>query len=418
MNHPTLATDIKCTGCMACVDACPTKALSSIYNEEGHLSYHCDTSKCILCHQCERACPVVSNFEYRLNGESTFYAAWCKDDAIRAKSSSGGAFAAMAACIIDRDGYVVGASNEGVCDIRHIVINNINDLHKLQGSKYTQSDANGIYKATLNLLREGNLVLFSGTGCQVAGLLSFLKRKKYSGQLITVDLVCGGVPSHLLIDKFIINEPYAVRKVVSFRSKENGWRSQGFVYNMKVEDEKGKIHDYTGIKNLITDGFSREMTERYSCYNCGFNGSHRASDFTIGDLWGDEDYKEQHAKGLSLVIAHNEMAKSLLENMHDYLTISPADKVKAISHNPRIVDGFNVRQYLFERKHLSYMFTHLPYKTLKHIYANDINKYSPWIFYKIWRKVRIEVLKSITNKGKDNKWIKDSSKQNGGGTMA
>lgn len=393
MNHPNLADNYTCTGCMACVDTCPKGALSSKWNDEGHLSVACDASKCVLCHQCEKVCPVVSSFNYSTDGNSEFFAAWNKDDNQRRNSSSGGAFSAIATFILKKGGYVVGASNEGVCDIKHIIIHDLSELCKIQGSKYTQSNTTGIYKKTFNLLKDGELVLFSGTGCQVAGLLSYVKHKKYAGKLITIDLVCGGVPSHLLIKKFIENEPYKVKKIISFRSKEHGWKSMGFSYNLLVEDEKGQIHDYSGIKNLITDGFSRDMTERYSCYDCHFNGSNRISDFTIGDLWGDKDYPEQHKQGLSLIIVHNEQSRILLSSMNKFLQIEPTDKVRTIDNNLRIVNGYNVKSHLYERKHLPWIFEHLSYKTLKHVYANDISRYSPWMLYKIWRKIRIEILK-------------------------
>ena len=393
MNHPKLADSNTCTGCMACVDSCPTRALTHTWNDEGHLSYVCNTEKCVLCHQCEKTCPVVSHFEYRCDGPSTYLAAWCLKDEVRRKSSSGGAFAAIAGYVLSKGGYVIGASNEGVCDIRHVVINDVADLYKLQGSKYTQSDASGIYKQTLALLKEGKTVLFSGTGCQVAGILSFLSPKKYTGSLITIDLVCGGIPSRFLIEKFLDGEPYKIKKIVSFRSKTKGWKSKDFSYNLLTEDERGEFHDYTGVKNLIIDGFSREMTERYSCYNCQFNGSSRKSDFTIGDLWGDEQYKKQHEKGLSLVIVHNPDALALIKSLNDWLEIAPTNKKEAIAHNFRIINGYNIRQFLWERKHLSFLFSHLPYKSLKRIYANDISKFSPWMLYKIWRKIRIEILK-------------------------
>lgn len=395
MNHPILATNHECTGCMACVDACHSGALTRVWNEEGHLTYQCDTNKCVLCHQCEKVCPVVSHYRYQEESSSKFFAAWCKDDILRKSSSSGGAFAAMASYVIAHGGWVVGASNEGVCDIKHIAIDHIKDLHKLQGSKYTQSDATGSYSLTLRLLNQGKLVLYSGTGCQVAGLLSFLKRKKYTGKLITVDLVCGGVPSRLLATKFIENEPYEVKKILSFRSKDGGWKSTGFIYNLQTEDGNGNVHDYTGIKNLLTDGFSREMTERYSCYDCHFNGENRASDFTIGDLWGDKQFPEQHKDGLSLIIAHNEHADLLLNEMATLLHSEEVEGKSAIEHNPRIDNGHNVRGKLFERRHLSWLFDKLSYANLKHIYANDIKSYSPWIIYKIFRKIRIEILKKI-----------------------
>lgn len=395
MNHPTLASIKTCTGCMACVDVCPTKALNCEYNSEGHLMYSCDTSKCVLCHQCEKTCPVISSFPYKTQGVSKFYAAWCKDDILRHRSSSGGVFAAMATYILSNGGYVAGAANVGICDIRHIVISDISELPKLQGSKYTQSNATGSYDKVSRILKDGGMVLFNGTGCQVAGLLSFLKCKRYSGRLITIDLVCGGVPSHLLIDKFLGNEPYPIKKIVTFRTKENGWRSTGFAYNMKVEDAMGVIHDYTGKHNLITDGFSNEMTDRYSCYDCQFNGIHRACDFTIGDLWGDKAHLEQHFNGLSLLIAHNEKAVDFLSQLSGYLHVEPVEKSEVIKHNPRICNGRNVMGRMFERKHLSWIFSHLGYKTLKHIYANDNPWSSPWCLYRIFRRLRIKLLNTM-----------------------
>lgn len=95
---------------------------------------------------------------------------------------------------------------------------------------------------------------------------------------------------------------------------------------MKVEDADDQIHDYTGKKNLVTTAFSTEMTERYSCYNCKFVGKHRLSDFTIGDLWGDTMYPQEHYKGLSLVITHNQEAEVLLEDMKPYMQTMPCNE--------------------------------------------------------------------------------------------
>lgn len=397
MNHPNLARYMECTGCMACVDVCPKNALKGEINVEGHFVPICDTDKCVLCHSCEKTCPPLTLYPYRCVGKAFFYAAWNNDINERKKSASGGAFSAIATYVINNGGYVVGAANLGICDIKHIIINIIADLAKLQGSKYTQSDAEGSYKETFKLLKAGNTVLYSGTGCQVAGLFSFIGKKKYAGKLITVDLICGGVPSKLLIDKFVVNEPYDVKRIITFRTKEKGWKSNGFAYNMKVEDVKGIVHDYTGNKNLVTDGFSCEMTDRYSCYDCKFNGRHRMSDFTIGDLWGDTEHKEQHYDGLSLVIAHNDEAIDFLNHIKNYLHTEPVDGEEAVAHNPRIDKGKNVTGRLFERKHLAWIFDNLGYKTLRHIYANANPWYSPWVIYSVTRKIRIKILKVLYN---------------------
>lgn len=396
MGEPTahLARQKECTGCLVCIDACSHQAIDCYIGMDGHY-YVKINDKCVGCKVCESVCPIVSKQKYEKGECATFYAAWNKNEADRAKSASGGAFSAIAKYILEQGGAVVGANIENICDVRHIVIDDAKDIYKLQGSKYTQSDTKGIYKGTYRLLKEKKTVLFSGVGCQIGALLSYLKNKRYEGTLITIDLICGGVPSKLLLKKFVENEPYSINKILSFRTKEHGWKPNGFVYNLKVEDTEGTIHDYTGIKNLVTTGFSTELTERYSCYDCKFVGKKRLSDFTLGDLWGDYEYPQEHCNGLSLVIAHNQKAEALLQSMHTYLQIEPCDERHASKTNFRLVDGHNVKKYAFERRYLEKIFSKASYKTLKKIYADDYKLFSPWIALKIFRKIYFTTLKLI-----------------------
>lgn len=394
-RKPQLAYKKECTGCLACVDSCRHDAISSYIGSDGHYYVKVDNELCVGCLQCETTCPVVSKWDYGQSELSVFHAAWNRNDGERMRSASGGAFSAMARYVLEHGGVVVGAATENVCDVRHIVVADISELPKLQGSKYTQSNTNGIYQKVYGLLKEGKHVLFSGTGCQVGALLSFLQNKKYTGRLITVDLICGGVPSKLLLQKFVQHEPYEVKRILSYRTKEHGWKPNGFVYNLKVEDADGQIHDYTGKKNLVTTAFSTEMAERYSCYNCKFVGKHRLSDFTIGDLWGDTMYPQEHYNGVSLVIAHNQRAETLLEEMKPYLQTMPCDTKQAAKVNFRLIDGHNPKQYLFERRYMEYMFSHCSYQTLKIIYANDYKNYSPWMGLKIFRKFFLTILNSL-----------------------
>ncbi|MCR5569130.1 MAG: Coenzyme F420 hydrogenase/dehydrogenase, beta subunit C-terminal domain [Paludibacteraceae bacterium] len=394
MNLPQLAERKECTGCLACVDCCTkTQALVSIVGDDGHLYPVLDKSKCIGCKKCESVCPVVSKLNYQDSENAKFFACWNKDLVVRKNSATAGAFSAIASYVLDNGGIVFGCALDDIAYVHHIWIDSKADLNRLQGSKYTQSDTTGSYKKTLDYLKSGRLVLYSGTGCQVAGLLSFLKNLNYKGVLITVDLICGGVPSKKLIDQFIANEPYSVKKILSFRTKDNGWKPKGFKYNLKTLDDNGQIHDYTGIKNLVTDGFSSELTNRYSCYRCRFAGINRLSDFTIGDLWGATDFKNQHQDGLSLLVAHSSFAVELLEKLHNYLEVYPTDSVKAIKSNYRIKKT-NSRQHLqLERVFMGYLFGHCSYNTLKKIYAGEFSVYSPWLFYKIYRWIIGKILR-------------------------
>ena len=70
---------------------------------------------------------------------------------------------------------------------------------KFRGSKYVQSYLGDIFSEIVDQLQGDQKVLFSGTPCQVAGLLSFKKKKKINSEnLLTVDIVCHGVPIPLI----------------------------------------------------------------------------------------------------------------------------------------------------------------------------------------------------------------------------
>ena len=162
-----------------------------------------------------------------------------------------------------------------------------------------------------------------------------------------------------------------------------------------MEDDSGQIHDYTGIRNLITSGFACEMTNRYSCYECKFAGTHRKSDFTIGDYWGVSDYKEEHYGGVSVIIAHSNNAVSFLSEAHIFLETHKVDISDIVNHNKRINSCKDKRYMLPERKYLAYAFSHFNYKSLKAVYAFDFNKYSLWIIYKVYRFIIQKILEKL-----------------------
>ncbi len=390
---PKLAKYKDCTGCMACVDSCHQQALQCSLNKEGHIVPVVDENTCINCGACEKTCPVVSKLEYTTSPLAKAYAGWAKDDVVRQVSATAGTFAAMAQYVLSIGGYVCGAAIVDGIYVKHICIDKLEDLYLLQGSKYTQSNATGIYKTVYSHLKDSATLLFSGTGCQVAGLYGFLRNRKYKGNLFTVDLICGGVPSRLLIDKFVENESYTVKRIVSFRSKDNGWSPKGFKYNLKVEDSKGHVHDYTNKRNLITTGFACEMTNRYSCYSCQFAGVNRKSDFTIGDYWGVKDYPEQHHNGVSAIIVHNERAVSFLRSCSSYLETFEADLNDILVHAKRLEKTKDGRCLLPERRMIATAFRRLDYKTLCRVYALDFSSKSPWMLYKLYRVIISRIIK-------------------------
>lgn len=378
---PKLADKYNCSGCLSCVDSCNTGALFSRWNEEGHLTYGFVADKCIDCHRCERNCPAVNGYVHGSNtmNLSTPYAAWCKDEILRARSTSGGVFAALAVMVLRNGGVVVGASMQNNV-IKHIIIDNEEDLHLLQGSKYAQSDTTGVYPQVYEHLKANKLVLFSGLGCQVAGLLNYLPRNKQFSNLYTIDLICGGVPSRYLITKYLDHESHKVKEIFSFRNKN--------VYEFSVVnmEEKTEVIPLS-LRPLPLCGFYTELTNKHVCYDCRFVGAHRKSDMTIGDYWGDKEYVSEHAKGLSIAVVHSQKIKSLL--FESDVEVHEVGWKDFLLHNTRMVYGKNNQGNSSRRRRLANSIINDSYDKFVIDYANGATLAQPVYFV---RKVIVYLL--------------------------
>ena len=187
----------ECCGCTACASACPQQCISMIQDEEGFYFPVVDKTQCIECGLCEKVCPF-EHPKYENTEITEVYASYIKDIEQRKKSTSGGVFYAIAQWVICQGGVVYGAAFDKNFKLRHIGVENLKDLEQLRGSKYLQSFLGNVFIEIKKNLKAGRWVYFTGVGCQVAGLKSFL-HKKYD-TLITSDLVCHGVPSQLMFD--------------------------------------------------------------------------------------------------------------------------------------------------------------------------------------------------------------------------
>ncbi len=361
-----LAVPKECTGCMACVDACPHTILRATIDINGYYTIVPDSEKqCTECGRCSQICPILNLVP--TTGKSVPYAAWNKDSNQRKQSASGGIFAALASSIIRKGGSVYGAAIVGF-DVKHLRITDERELYRLQGSKYQHSDMTGIYRQVRNDLRQGMYVLFSGLGCQVAGLLHFLG-KTQKEKLYTIDTICGGLST--MLPMLHLKESGKYKGILSFRDKENGWQSKGFRYSLKMVRKDESIENL-GLDNLVLNTFSSKLLKRSSCLDCKFVGLHRNSDCTIGDFWGDESFKEQHHEGLSVLIAHNDRIISLIEDAH--VEANPVSWKEVIADNRNINwTHYPLIRYFFSRK-----------KALRAMqekdYATANKQMSPWSF--------------------------------------
>lgn len=269
-----------CYGCNACEQICPKNAIKLIENSEGFNYPLLDDKLCVNCGLCEKVCPytkeLVDNEINNVYGLQNLN----QDDLM--KSSSGGAFIAMAKFVLSKGGFVAGCVLDENFVAKHILTNDLNLVEKMQGSKYVQSYIGNVYTNIKELLDDGKFILFSGTPCQVAGLKFFLM-KGYDN-LLTIDLICHGVPSQFLLNEYIKNQNKELKDLKFRDKKANGWRSAGTISykdcTKKISPNNDSYYNLYYIENAVS---------RMSCYSCKYATTNRVGDITIGDFWNIND---------------------------------------------------------------------------------------------------------------------------------
>lgn len=321
-----------CCGCTACEQICPKNCIAFKENNEGFMYPVIDESVCVNCGACVKHCPVLNPlFAQRT---PTVYAAKYRDSRATAESTSGGIFIPIAQSTLDNGGIVYGCSYDENLVARHISVENKNELFKLQGSKYVQSDISKIYSRIKADLDSDRYVLFSGTGCQVAGLRSFLGRE-YE-KLTTVDIVCHGVPSPKLFAKYLdyLGKKYGEPvKYYNFRSKKrHGW---GLFYELKT-DKKSKGGN--GFDDPYYNAFLNGKTYREGCYNCRFANCNRQGDITLADFWGIEyiNPKFYSKNGVSLVLINTAKGNRLWKSLENCIDSTESTLEQAVKMNKNL----------------------------------------------------------------------------------
>lgn len=320
-----------CCGCYACVNVCPKDCISMEEDSEG-FNYPCvDKSKCVDCTLCEKVCPIINKDKVAQgsNEENNTYVAYTKNATVRKNSSSGGMFTELAESVLKNNGVVFGCAFDDDFNAHHIMVNNSSDLEKLRGSKYIQSHIENTYEEAERLLKNGQLVLFSGVACQIAGLNSYL-RKDYNN-LITVDVLCHGVPSGKAWRKYIDDNQKRHNAKLNkyyFRNKDNGWKV--FTVKQMYMDNQGESSPFN--KDSFMQLFLGEVCLRPSCHNCRFKDIRRPSDITLGDCWGVQNYMPEmdDDKGTSVVIAHTKKGVNILNSVKNNLVIKKAKLDRAL----------------------------------------------------------------------------------------
>lgn len=307
-NLNTICKKNECTGCMACYNICPKKCIHMEYNTYGELAPVVDEEICIHCNLCKKVCP--NNSEIHKEKPITAYATWSKDETDR-KTSTSGAIASIFYQEAIEHGYIVfGTSFNNKLILEHSYTDKKEEAIKYKGSKYCQSFIGYSYENVYNFLKEDKKVIFIGTPCQIEGLNKYLLLKNIDkSNLITVDLVCHGVPSQQYLSNYVeyLQKKYKKKaNNLSFRDSER--------YVFKLFDKNEIICNIIREKDLYLTAFQLSILQRESCMQCKYATPSRVSDITIGDFWGiqygENINKEEKEKGISLVLINTEKGKN------------------------------------------------------------------------------------------------------------
>lgn len=307
-----------CCGCTACASICPKDAITMEPDTLGFKYPKVDLSKCIDCGLCEKVCAFNDSYDKSLNlKEPEIYAVRHKDMHEIETSRSGAAFIAISDFVLENGGIVYGVGYKEHFKVTHKRATTKWERNEFKGSKYVQSDLDGIFRQVKEDLKQGNTVLFSGTPCQTAGLNSYIG-KKLRENLVLVDIVCHGVPSPYIWRDYLayVENKYKSKVVrVDFRDKSRiGWSGhiESFVF-----DNGNKIES-----KIYTDLFYQHIMLRPSCGYCHYTNFNRPSDFTIADYWGWERINpnfNKDDKGVSLVLINTRKGIDLFRNVLETL---------------------------------------------------------------------------------------------------
>lgn len=321
----------KCSGCKACANICPVEAVTFVEDAEGVWYPAVNKDKCIQCGRCEKVCPFLKeghgvpkdNCIY----ETRFYAAQLKCQNDLTEVSSGGAFQGIASAIILNGGVVYGVKQENVDHIFHIRVSNLEELQNTRRSKYLQSDIGNCYSQTKRDLIDGKIVLFSGTGCQIAGLNCFLG--KTFDNLYTCEVVCHGVPLRKIWELYRKEKEAREGKRIEdlvFRDKSKGWSHNQY----KITYDDGSVEYEKSTEQLFHAGYLKGLFYRPSCGICPFASMPRVADITLADYWQYEGAMKQQDLGVSLIAVNNKQGNRLFQLAETFLNIEPTSKKNAL----------------------------------------------------------------------------------------
>ena len=380
----------RCTGCFACKEICPISCIDIIKDELSACYPHIDSRVCINCGKCKQICN--NRYYLRFQLPIKVYAAWSTDNVLRVNSASGGIASELYKIALKNNWIAYGVKYSPKKGVHFCEIKNEQDIKACQNSKYVYTEAYKIFPEIKKKLLLAKTVLFVGLPCQIAGLIAYLGGK--NEHLITIDLICHGVPPADYLKKhinYIENICKAKTTDVTFRNPN--YSTDNYIFSLF--QNKDEIYS----RNVNSDdtyqlGYHRALIYRENCYHCDYAKYERIGDITLGDYSGLKQVKDftydTHKVSCLLVntLAGLELVNKLLKN--NYCTLIE----RSIDEPPR-----------YEKQLCAPSIKHKHRNKFEHIYANTQN-YEKSVYKSLyWKILRNKLLEKIGIRKKQKNYV-------------
>ena len=323
----------KCYGCSACASVCPCSAIQMNADNEGFKYPHIIADRCIQCDLCVKVCPVIHNEFEKREFNQYIFATKHNDKNVLQTSTSGGFFTAISNVILNEGGVVYGAAFDNNMIVRHFRATNAADRDKMKGSKYVQSDLGNTFLSVKKDLQDGRKVLFTGTPCQVDGLIRSLQMK--TDNLLCVDLICHGTPSPLVFaDHLKLLEQKTNARIIGYHFRPKNWTWH--VHREIAVLNNGKIYHSNAYSDLWRTIYYGRYVTKPSCHNCQYSSLNRPGDITMGDCRGIDRLCDNFGsdEGVSLVLVNSQKGLDYFNKIRNEMRIIEINNICEVMQPP------------------------------------------------------------------------------------
>ncbi len=302
----------RCTGCGICKAVCQHNAISWTYDDLGFRYPFIDSKKCVNCGLCGKKCPSLNPVEFERGNDC--YLAWAKDDVTHYESSSGGVAMVLGKHIVEQGGFVVGCVWDKDYNAIFRIIDNVDGLCQMQGSKYVQSYMpDEIWKEIRSRINKGQKGAFIGLPCQVAALKKYTSNRN---ELIFIDLLCRGGCSPTCLKEHL--EFIKIKKLHGKTFTNLRFRGGMKDCRFTLWDKDLLVYQGPQFVDAYFYSFMKHGLLHESCYHCQYARKERVSDITLADFWGiDSDFvKDKNVmNGSNLVLVHSDKGRKVWEEL-------------------------------------------------------------------------------------------------------